>query len=206
MTHLANVLQTSIIRSFSASMSELVRGLSRYETLALVLAQKRIYPFHCRPTYTIAKQFAFKELVRLGIQCFLKIQYECINLFFIVQEFSSTFRTYMSEPALLSLSGQSTYLKLKSPKTLTEGSFFTFMFVPDMVKLISEQLEIFTSTTLFLLIFPSFLRQSRFNPRVRALPSPSPSDRTRSCPPPTITLIFFVLGANPVSEAYLPLS
>ena len=32
LTHLTNVLQTSIIRSFSASTSELVRGLSRYET------------------------------------------------------------------------------------------------------------------------------------------------------------------------------
>ena len=45
------------------------------------------------------------------------------------------------------------------------------------------------------LSFPSFLGQPCFNPR--ALPFPSPSDRTRSCPPPTITYC-----ANPVSEAY----
>ena len=52
-----------------------------------------------------------------------------------------------AEPDLLSLSGQSVSLKLKSPKTWTEGSFFTFMLVPDMVKLIFEQLKVFTSTT-----------------------------------------------------------
>ena len=52
-----------------------------------------------------------------------------------------------AEPDLLSLSGQSISLKLKSPKTWTEGSFFTFVLVPDMVKLISEQLKVFTSTT-----------------------------------------------------------
>ena len=31
MTHLTSVLQTSIVQSFSASTSEFVRGLSRYE-------------------------------------------------------------------------------------------------------------------------------------------------------------------------------
>ena len=53
-----------------------------------------------------------------------------------------------AEPDLLSLSGQSISLKLKSPKTWTKGSFFTFMLVPDMVKLIYEPLKVFTSTTM----------------------------------------------------------
>ena len=39
----------------------------------LSVAQKRIYPFQCLPTYATAKQFAFKGLIRWGVKCFLKI-------------------------------------------------------------------------------------------------------------------------------------
>ena len=52
-------------------------------------AKKRIYPFQCLATDSIAKQFAFKELMRGCIKCLFKIQYECVNLSSIVQDFSS---------------------------------------------------------------------------------------------------------------------
>ena len=52
------------------------------------VAQKRIYPIQCLPTYAIAQQFVLKNLVQWGIECFLKIQYDCINLSSIVQSFS----------------------------------------------------------------------------------------------------------------------
>ena len=63
-----------------------------------------------------------------------------------------------AEPDLLSLSGQSISLKLKSPKMWTEGSFFTFMLVPDMVKLIPEQLKVFTYTTRLLISTSHIMR------------------------------------------------
>ena len=49
---------------------------------------KRIYPFQCLATSSIAKQFSFKEFMRGCIKCLFKFQYECVNLSFIVQEFS----------------------------------------------------------------------------------------------------------------------
>ena len=68
-----------------------------------------------------------------------------------------------AEPDLLILSGQSISLKLKSTKTWTEGSFYLY----DMVKLISEQLKVFTSTTRLLIptlhIMRSFVCK-HFNP------------------------------------------
>ena len=36
---------------------------------------------------SIAKQFAFKEFMRVCIKCFFKIQYECVSLSSIVQDF-----------------------------------------------------------------------------------------------------------------------
>ena len=51
-------------------------------------AKKRIYPFQCLATDSIAKQFAFKEFMRGCIKCLFKIQYECVNLSSIVQDFS----------------------------------------------------------------------------------------------------------------------
>ena len=51
-------------------------------------AKKRIYPFQCFATDSIAKQFAFKEFMRRCIKCLFKIQYECVNLSSIVQDFS----------------------------------------------------------------------------------------------------------------------
>ena len=51
-------------------------------------AQKRIYPFQCLATDSIAEQFAFKEFMRGCIKCLFKIQYEYINLSSIVQDFS----------------------------------------------------------------------------------------------------------------------
>ena len=51
-------------------------------------AKKRIYPLQCLATNSIAKQFAFKEFMRGCIKCLFKIQYECVNLSSIVQDFS----------------------------------------------------------------------------------------------------------------------
>ena len=42
-------------------------------------AKKRIYPFQCLATNSIAKQFAFKEFMRGCIKCLFKIQYECVS-------------------------------------------------------------------------------------------------------------------------------
>ena len=51
-------------------------------------AKKRIYPFQGLATDSIAKQFPFKEFMRGCIKCLFKIQYECVNLSSIVQDFS----------------------------------------------------------------------------------------------------------------------
>ena len=61
-----------------------VRFYSIYNNSLLSEAKKRIYPFQCLATDSIAKQFAFKEFMRGCI----KIQYECVNLSSIVQDFS----------------------------------------------------------------------------------------------------------------------
>ena len=50
-----------------------VRFCSIYNNLLLSVAHKRIYPFQCLPTYSTAKQFAFKKLMRWGVKYFLKI-------------------------------------------------------------------------------------------------------------------------------------
>ena len=65
-----------------------VRFYSIYNTSLLSEAKKRIYPFQCLATDSIAKQFAFKEFMRGCIKCLFKIQYECVNLSSIVQDFS----------------------------------------------------------------------------------------------------------------------
>ena len=65
-----------------------VRFYSIYNNLLLSEAKKRIYPFQCLATDSIAEQFAFKEFMRGCIKCLFKIQYECVNLSFIVQDFS----------------------------------------------------------------------------------------------------------------------
>ena len=65
-----------------------VRFYSIYNNSLLSEAKKRIYPFQCLATDSIAKQFAFKEFMRGCIKCLFKIQYECVNLSSIVQDFS----------------------------------------------------------------------------------------------------------------------
>ena len=65
-----------------------VRFYSIYNNSLLSEAKKRIYPFQCLATNSIAKQFAFKEFMRGCIKCLFKIQYECVNLSSIVQDFS----------------------------------------------------------------------------------------------------------------------
>ena len=65
-----------------------VRFYSIYNNSLLSEAKKRIYPFQCLATESIAKQFAFKEFMRGCIKCLFKIQYECVNLSSIVQDFS----------------------------------------------------------------------------------------------------------------------
>ena len=65
-----------------------VRFYSIYNNSLLSKARKRIYPFQCLTTHSIAKQFAFKEFMRGCIKYLFKIQYECINLSSIVQDFS----------------------------------------------------------------------------------------------------------------------
>ena len=61
---------------------------SIYNNSLLSEAKKRIYPFQYLSTNSIAKQFAFKEFMRGCIKCLFKIQYECVNLSSIVQDFS----------------------------------------------------------------------------------------------------------------------
>ena len=53
-----------------------VRFYSIYNNSLLSEAKKRIYPFQCLATDSIAKQFAFKEFMRGCIKCLFKIQYE----------------------------------------------------------------------------------------------------------------------------------
>ena len=65
-----------------------VRFYSIYNNSLLSEAKKRIYPFQCLVTDSIAKQFAFKEFMRGRIKCLFKIQYECVNLSSIVQDFN----------------------------------------------------------------------------------------------------------------------
>ena len=65
-----------------------VRFYSIYNNSLLSEAKKRIYPFQCLATNFIAKQFAFKEFMRRCIKCHFKIQYECVNLSSVVQDFS----------------------------------------------------------------------------------------------------------------------
>ena len=50
--------------------------------------KQRKYPFQCLATNSVAKQFAFKEFMRGCIKCLFKIQYECVILSSIVQDFS----------------------------------------------------------------------------------------------------------------------
>ena len=64
------------------------RFYSIYNNTLLSEAKKRIFPFQCLATDSIAKQFAFKEFMRGFIKCLFKIQYECVNLSCIVQDFS----------------------------------------------------------------------------------------------------------------------
>ena len=65
-----------------------VRFYAIYNNSLLSEAKKRIYPFQCLATDSIAKQFAFKEFMRGCIKCISIIQYECVNLSSIVQDFS----------------------------------------------------------------------------------------------------------------------
>ena len=59
-----------------------------WETPDKTEAQSDFTPFQYLATNSIAKQFAFKEFMRGCIKCFFKIQYECVNLSSIVQDFS----------------------------------------------------------------------------------------------------------------------
>ena len=65
-----------------------VRFYSIYNNLLLSEAKKRIYLFQCLATDSIVKQFAFKEFMRGCIKCLFKVEYECVNLSSIVQDFS----------------------------------------------------------------------------------------------------------------------
>ena len=65
-----------------------VRFYSIYNNSLLSEAKKKIYPFQCLATDSIAKQFAFKEFMRGCVKCLFKIQYEYVNLSSIVQDFS----------------------------------------------------------------------------------------------------------------------
>ena len=65
-----------------------VRFYSIYNNSLLSEAKKRIYPFQSFATDSIVKQFALKEFMRVCIECLFKIQYECVNLSSIVQDFS----------------------------------------------------------------------------------------------------------------------
>ena len=65
-----------------------VRFYSIYNNSLFSEAKKRIYPFQCLATNSIAKQFAFKEFMRGCIKCLLKIQYERVILSSVVQDFS----------------------------------------------------------------------------------------------------------------------
>ena len=65
-----------------------IRFYSIYNNSLLSEAKKIIYPFQCLATNSIAKQFAFKKFMRGCIKCLSKIQYECVNLSSIVQDFS----------------------------------------------------------------------------------------------------------------------
>ena len=55
-----------------------VRFYSIYNNSLFPEAQKRIYPFQCLATNSIAKQFAFMEFMRGCIKCLFQIQYECV--------------------------------------------------------------------------------------------------------------------------------
>ena len=65
-----------------------VRFYSIYNNSLFSEAKKRTYPFQCPATSSTAKQFAFKEFMRGCIKCLFKIQYECVNLSSVVQDFS----------------------------------------------------------------------------------------------------------------------
>ena len=65
-----------------------VRFYSIYNNSLFSEAKKRICPFQCLATNSIAKQFAFKKFMRGCIKCLFKIQYECVNLSSVVQDFS----------------------------------------------------------------------------------------------------------------------
>ena len=76
----------------------LIRFYSIYNNSLMSEAKKRIYPFQCLATNSIAKQFAFKEFMRGCIKCLFKIQYECVYLSSIVQDFSPIiyYRSHLS--------------------------------------------------------------------------------------------------------------
>ena len=80
-----------------------VRFYSIYNNSLLSEAKKRTYPFQCLATDSIAKQFAFKEFMRRCIKRFYEIQYECVNLFSIVQDFSP-FIYYRSQLSFTTMS------------------------------------------------------------------------------------------------------
>ena len=65
-----------------------VRFYSIYNNSLFSEAKKRIYPFQCLATNSIAKQFPFKEFMRGCIKCLFKVQYECVNLSSVVHDFS----------------------------------------------------------------------------------------------------------------------
>ena len=83
-----------MLSTFSRSVHAKVQNRSPvkfyciYNNLLLSEAKKRIYPFQCLATNSIAEQFAIKEFVRGCIKCLFKIQYECVNLSSFVQDFS----------------------------------------------------------------------------------------------------------------------
>ena len=80
-----------------------VRFYCIYNNSLLSETKKRIYPFQCLATDSIAKQFAFKEFMRGCIKCLFKIQYECVNLSSVVQD-SSPIIYYRSQLSFTTMS------------------------------------------------------------------------------------------------------
>ena len=104
-----------------------VRFYSIYNNSLLSEAKKRIYPFQCLATDSIAKQFAFKEFTRGCIKCLFKIKYEWVNLSSIVQDFSPIVY-YRSQLSFTTMSFPERMLSIwqefmLTPRTCCHGTF-----------------------------------------------------------------------------------
>ena len=111
-----------------------VRFYSIYNNSLLSEAKKRIYPFQCLATDSIAKQFAFKEFMRVCIKCLFKIQYECVNLSSIIGSIVQDFSAIVYYRSQLSFT-TTVYRTFLAPnfsvrfrvRLVRENNFWTFM-------------------------------------------------------------------------------